>query len=319
MSGEGGGAAVDSVFGAVAMMMMRTASLRPVLCLAALLLGACGSDGGSTEPSVAGNTILFTRSLNPGTDIAAVSDTGGSVTPLTDLPGGPVSPVVSPDRRWIAFNYYGTKGEMMGVYVMRADGSGVRAIPGTADFEVTDWGHEGMLIRNLPRRSEHRYYLVVPDGTAWTPLPAFDDAETLDLSPDGTRVTYTAAPDGVWNVFVAERDGTNIRRLSSGEFTDQVPSWSPDGKWVAFISTRDVWFTLWIASADGPQLQQVGNVVVAGRARWSPDGEQLVFASLVSERTADHDIFSINRDGSGLVDLTEGLGINEFDPVWVGE
>jgi Tol biopolymer transport system component len=68
------------------------------------------------------------------------------------------------------------------------------------------------------------------------------------LSPDGQLLAFDSDRDGVRGVYVANRDGTNVHRVSGPGFA-AVPSWSPDMRWLAFVRAEpdrpQVW-NLWL-------------------------------------------------------------------------
>jgi TolB protein len=57
-------------------------------------------------------------------------------------------------------------------------------------------------------------------------------------SPDGTRIAYDAYPDGDYDVYVMNADGSHVRNLTNHPALDASPAWSPDGKKIAFVSDR---------------------------------------------------------------------------------
>ena len=65
-------------------------------------------------------------------------------------------------------------------------------------------------------------------GQNW--LPAF--------SPDGTRIAFTSNRDGNSEIYVMNRDGSNVRRLTNNPAIDSTPTWSPTGTQIAFTSDR---------------------------------------------------------------------------------
>ena len=63
------------------------------------------------------------------------------MTKLTDYPAPKtvLSPTFSPDGKWIAFSRF-TDGPYPAVYVMRANGTGVRRVTQSAAIYELDWG-----------------------------------------------------------------------------------------------------------------------------------------------------------------------------------
>jgi len=64
-------------------------------------------------------------------------------------------------------------------------------------------------------------------------VPTHWQWESPTWSPDGSRLAFHGSRYGKSRgVYVANRNGTGLRRLSPGE----APAWSPDGRWIAFRS-----------------------------------------------------------------------------------
>lgn len=70
------------------------------------------------------------------------------------------------------------------------------------------------------------------------------------------------------------------------------------------IDPNTLTYDLWSVSADGDGLQNLSNAPgVDTDGKWSPDGSKIVFAS---NRSGAYEIYVMNADGSGQVQLTEG-------------
>jgi Tol biopolymer transport system component len=92
----------------------------------------------------------------------------------------------------------------------------------------------------------------------------------------------------------------------------QFVSFSRDGKSVAFVSVRD--FSLWKANSDGSKpVQLCGPSVPAVQPRWSPDGSQILFTSVLNERYTTYVVSS--SGGSAQLLLPEDAGAQN-DPDW---
>jgi len=140
-----------------------------------------------------------------------------------------------------------------------------------------------------------------------------------DLSP-----AYSAANQQI--AFISDRDGTgfNIYTFSLDQLTPQAlfpkdlivdyPDWSPDGKLLAASLCTEVQKTdekclydLFILDPQGPKFTRLAETRTASEwvPNWSPDGKKIAFAS---DRDGDSEVYVINVDGSGLVQLTENDG-----------
>ena len=117
-------------------------------------------------------------------------------------------------------------------------------------------------------------------------------------SPDGTKLAYSSKQGGTGGIYIVNADGTGVTRVTTDP-ADGEPTWSPDGTKLAFIHVSTGRRRLVTTNLDGSNLF----VVTANLARdaddpeWSPDGTRLTFSDFA-------DIYVVNVDGSGLLDLT---------------
>jgi TolB protein len=89
-------------------------------------------------------------------------------------------------------------------------------------------------------------------------------------SPDGTRIAFSATTDGNEEIYVMNRDGANLRRLTNHPAADGAPTWSPSGTQIAFRSDRSGGPEIYVMSADGLGVQRVTREGYADRPTWSP-------------------------------------------------
>jgi Tol biopolymer transport system component len=202
-----------------------------------------------------------------------------------------VAPTLSPDWRKIAFlrnPCWGAHGACRGnstIYVMNVDGSGRHRLARGGSTRINASGQrEGG-----------------DDGYAW--------------SPDGRRLAFMSDRAGNFEIYVVNADGSGERRLTSAPESDGGPVWSPDGRKIAFVrSILDRYgiarrSEIYVMDADGSGQRAIGR---GGGAAWSPDGRKIAFRS---ERTGKAELFLVNVDGSGLVNLTRNPAA-DGGPAW---
>jgi Tol biopolymer transport system component len=140
-----------------------------------------------------------------------------------------------------------------------------------------------------------------------------------DYSPDGTRIAFLREdpmrPQGQVAVFVANSDGTSPRQVTPWAITGCCKvSWSPNGTQLLFDNGKGSLFTV---KPDGSDLQKVPVGLHEGRsfafvAGWSPDGKRIGFTLCVQKRQ-QCDIYTMQPDGSDVVQVTNTPEDNEFD------
>lgn len=180
-------------------------------------------------------------------------------------------PVWSPDGSLIAFDTLG------GIYVMHADGTGVRRVS----------QYEGQL----------SCYDLEP---SW--------------SPDATRLVFAVLCDGgnegIWFVNVDGSERTQVLApRDDGLYAMEQPAWSPDGSRIAFEGiTRDGDnFTsfLYTMKPDGTDVRQLteGTAGSVGDPAWSPDGTRIAYTDYSSKAVR---IVVMNADGSDPREVPTG-------------
>lgn len=202
---------------------------------------------------------------------------------------------------------------------------------------------------------QRQVWVANPDGTGPINVShgAGTDSAHPSWSPDGTKLAFASNLTGKYDIFVVAVDGTGLTNLTGGPdvpLDASRPAWSPDGTRIAFISGG----LLWTMNANGSGAAPVTSLMAFSSFAWSPDGKQLVFSGgtstaalyvatigssamplkINSGNTFEEDpswtpgpkiifsnrsdVFTVNGDATGLLNVTnDATGNNEF-PVSVG-
>ena len=78
-----------------------------------------------------------------------------------------------------------------------------------------------------------------------------------ESSPKGQQVAFMSQRQGNWDVYVANLDGSNLRRLTDSPANDGLPAWSPDGRTIAFVTDREGPWAIWAMRPDGSQQRRL--------------------------------------------------------------
>jgi TolB protein len=232
-----------------------------------------------------GARIVFQSNRSGRPQIWLMNRDGSGLVQLTDLPGeGAETPVWSPDGRQIAYATYIGEGNN-DVFVMNADGSGPTQLTSGPGYDGhPHWSADGHRIvfnsdRDTPDQAApwnqrwHDIWSVRVDGSDAVKHTDCRSVCTYgSLSPDGRHLLYRKVDAGVgldWaleaieknsEIYLADRDGSNARKLASHPAFDGWPLWSPDGAWIVFASNRTgpaLTGQLWLVRPDGEGLRQI--------------------------------------------------------------
>jgi TolB protein len=147
------------------------------------------------------------------------------------------------------------------------------------------------------------------DGVAQTRL-AFSSDRSSEVSPG--RVANNAAQE----IYISDYDGWNPQRVTVNRGLNISPAWSPDGHYLAYASFATGFPDVYVRPVyEVGKLTRpaAGNETVQNTMpAWSPDGQKLAFTS---SRDGRMQVYTVNRDGSGLRRLTGSSGAN-LAPAW---
>lgn len=169
-------------------------------------------------------------------------------------------------------------------------------------------GYRGFRLRegNLQRISDE----VLSDGF-------------LDCHPHGRRCAGEVMVDGRKRIAFFDAAGKRSGLLANASGDDADPQWSPDGRALLFRSSRSGHWELYRGDADGGGAKLLtfhpGNDALSkheyggeGPARWSPDGQRIVWMRKFPD--AGYDVWVMDADGSDAENLTEAHAGNDGYP-----
>jgi TolB protein len=192
------------------------------------------------------------------------------------------------------------------IYRARADGSGIEPLTATPGYDAeATIARDGTIVFTSVRDGDMEIYSMRADGSGPTRLtrrPGPDGGPFF--SPDGSQIVFRGRElqagkelddyllllkESLWRptsleIFAMNRDGSNVRQVTSLGGASFAPYWYPDGTRIIFSSNhhnprgRD--FDLWAIDVDGTDLERItSNPTFDGFPMFSPDGRKLVFAS----------------------------------------
>ncbi|MFN2577476.1 MAG: DUF4214 domain-containing protein [Pyrinomonadaceae bacterium] len=296
-----------------------------VLCALALPV-LRGASAQSPTGKYNGLVAFVTNRNGPPGEIYVMNPDGSNQRNITTSSASETRPAFAPDGQKIAFVR-----DFKAILTMNPDGGGQTmivdgAVAGLSSItSFPSWSPDGKKIvfkaiaKDSPNGAD--IYVINADGTGLTRLttdPADDSSPAW--SPDGTKIAFASlrnpSPGDVnYEIYVMNADGSHQTRLTNNTQFDHSPSWSPDGQRIAFTSRRDDNFELYGMNADGTNPTRLtNNPEQDSDAKWSPDGTKIVFMSSRDGRFGE--IYTMNPDGTGLVNLTDTRDVFDMDPSW---
>lgn len=77
----------------------------------------------------------------------------------------------------------------------------------------------------------------------------------FNASPDGKQIAYHKS----YQIFIADADGSNAKRIETGQSFNFSPQWSPDGEWVLFVAGEHYNCHPHIVRRDGSGLRKMAD------------------------------------------------------------
>jgi len=132
--------------------------------------------------------------------------------------------------------------------------------------------------------AQELFLLDVRKGITQQLTSEYSFAGQASWSPDGERIAFAALKEGNWDVYIIQKDGSGLIRLTDHPAQDWYPAWSPDGKKIAFVSSREGSHQLYLVNPDGSGLERLTQIPggVEGPA-FSPDGRLIAFTAYTGE------------------------------------
>jgi Tol biopolymer transport system component len=148
--------------------------------------------------------------------------------------------------------------------------------------------------------------------------------DTPAFSPDGRSIAFSSARDNSPGIFVMDRRGESVRRLTNG---GSDPSWTPDGHEVVYSAEsgrdpdiRQAPSELWAVNVESGQRRRIAEAD-AVQPRVSPDGRLVAFWGLPVD-AAGKEFSAANRDiwvqpaaGGQRVPVATAES-TDWNPVW---
>lgn len=279
---------------------------------------SAGGQSGSALVTVSApvpSTIVFTAGGGNSRELWRMDPTGANMVRLTTNAEGDYSATLSKDGAQIAYVHNGA------LYRMASDGTNPVLVASAAGQVIApDWSPDGtqfaycdfsgtILTGTCPLK------IVTAAGAFVRTLGTSGRYQTHpDWSPDGASLVFAdgSSPLGCCVIRITPAAGGPTQLRFDTTASGGNPVYSPDGSRIAFhvgyrIAVMNV--------AGGPITLLTADSIVASHPTWSPDGTRLAYEAELPGQTMS-DIWVMDADGSGKVNITNTPSIDEFQPAW---
>jgi eukaryotic-like serine/threonine-protein kinase len=234
----------------------------------------------------------------------------GQAHPVTLGDAWQGEPALSPDGSRIA--YTSDESGNKDIYITTASGESAQRITSdpAPDYSPA-WFRDGEEIAFVSERGgTPGIWKMSSLGSGPTPL--IKDAIDPAISPDGTRIAFTALlPGGDQRIAVSSlADPENFTVLTGadgGMWEHRRAAWSPDGKTICYAARQDLWT---VPASGGAPRRLTSGGLYDFYPSWSSDGKHVYFSS---ERGGILALWRIGARGGEPERRTQGPG-NEYDP-----
>jgi tricorn protease-like protein len=186
-------------------------------------------------------------------------------------------------------------------------------------------------------------YTIGIDGTGERQVTTGFLDQFPTWSPDGKRIAFTRKNTGSGDIYTIAAGGGDLKQLTSTPNIEDEAEWSPNGQRIAFsrnecdLNSNAGGPCVWTMNATGGgetlltyeeklgecdpnnTLDGYGHRRHSTQPTWSPDGSKIAYAgyfNVCSQTGGGGDIWVMNADGSGKVNIISDASKTERQPSW---
>jgi TolB protein len=205
--------------------------------------------------------------------------------------------------------------DISNIYQADYDGANQMRLTATRSLDIAPaWAPDMSVIAYTSYRTGYPDIILQSLRDARQPAtPARGNTEAHNFlpawSPDGTKLAFMSNRDGNPEIYIINRDGTGLRRITNHPNADVTPTWSPTGTQIAFTSDRGGTPQVYIVNVDGTGLIRISQESYCDRATWSPAPLNEIAYTARTGGGYEIRIFDFGTRESRAI--TDGIGSNE--------
>ena len=266
------------------------------------------------EPGIADTKLAYVVGPPGAKEIVVADYDGAGASAVTRNGSINLSPVWSPDARSIAFtSFMNGYPDLFRLFPFERQ----RPVQSLASFvginSSPGWSPDGRyLALTLSKDGNPEIYVLTVATGVLQRLTRHVGIDTEPAwSPTGQQIAFVSDRAGQPRIFVMDKDGGNVRQLTTSGFHTQ-PRWSPKGDPIVYTQ-RSGTHDLWAISPSGsnPRPLTSGQGDNQG-STWAPDGRHLAFQS---NRTGRWQVYFMPVDGQAATQVTQGT-TEATSPSW---
>jgi len=265
------------------------------------------------KKSYFGSKIVFVSSKTGSKEIYQCDFDGEGVQQLTNFRSISLTPVLSPDGRYLAYTSYSSGRPTL--FIRTMEGNKIVSVSKNGVSVDPSWRNGSEVATTLSFEGDQEIYLVRSDGAIARRLT---NSKGIDVSPsfspDGSKMAFVSSRNGLPQIFIQDVQSGQTRRLTfSGRYNTQ-PSWSPSGDKIAYTTwEKSGEINIFVINADGSGLKRLtGGARENESPSWSPDGSMIVFTS---NRQGGKKLYVMSSNGENQRRLLQMDG-DQMQPSW---